>query len=276
MHLPDKTTRVGFIGGGNMSLAIVGGLLRAGWAAGAICVADPDERKHDPFHGLSIGVRTTTDNAQAVAGAEALVLAVKPQVMPHVLAGLDLDLANPDCVIISVAAGIELETFESAMGRRACIRSMPNQGALTGEGATAMVANDASTDAQRALAEAILGATGTAVWIESESLMDVVTAVSGSGPAYFYALMEALVRSATQRGLSPETARALVSATAGGAASLARGLETPLATLRERVTSPGGTTAAALAALAEHAFDETIDAAISAAQHRSRELAQQK
>ncbi|MEM6819782.1 MAG: pyrroline-5-carboxylate reductase [Pseudomonadota bacterium] len=274
MHLPDKTTRVGFIGGGNMAFAIVGGLLRAGWASGAICVADPDERQHEPFQGLSIGVRTTTDNAVAIKDAEALVLAVKPQVMPDVLASIDLDPANPDCVVISVAAGIELETLESALGHSACIRSMPNQGALTGEGATAMVANDASTVAQRALAQAILGATGTAVWIENESLMDAVTAVSGSGPAYFYALMEALVNSAIQRGLSPETARALVSATAGGAASLARSLDTPLATLRERVASPGGTTAAGLAALAAQDFDATIDAAVSAAENRSRELAQ--
>ncbi|MEO0366016.1 MAG: pyrroline-5-carboxylate reductase [Pseudomonadota bacterium] len=264
---------IGFIGAGNMAFAIVGGLIRAGWPPGTITVTDPNPGALSRYRQLAVGIRTSQNNDDAVLGAEALVMAVKPQVFVDVAEQLDQLKIAPDCVVISVAAGITLDTMNQVFPDQPLVRCMPNQGALVGHGATGLHANGECSGAQRDLAERILASTGTSVWLDNESLIDVVTAVSGSGPAYFYLLIEALTESAVARGLTREQAVQLVNATALGASTLADSGDTDAADLRARVTSPGGTTAAGIEALVQNGFREAVDAAVAAALARSVELA---
>ncbi|MEL7310873.1 MAG: pyrroline-5-carboxylate reductase [Pseudomonadota bacterium] len=269
----SDTSRIGFIGAGNMAFAIVGGLVRAGWPPGLVTVTDPSEEQLDRFRQLAVGIRTSQDNNDAIRDANALILAVKPQVFTQVVDALDLNEMARDCVIISVAAGIPLSTMAKRFHDQPMVRCMPNQGALVGHGASGLFASASCSAQQRELSERILATTGASVWLDKESLIDVVTAVSGSGPAYFYLLMEALTQSAIAHGLTQEQATTLVGATALGASTLAEGSDIDVETLRARVTSPGGTTAAGIDALEQHAFRQTVDAAVAAALARSVELA---
>lgn len=270
---PQLHKTVAFIGGGNMAFAIAAGLTRSGWSSGKLHIADPNPDQRQRFKDWSVGIRTFEDNLEAAAGADVIILAVKPQIMAEAATSLATAEMQSDAVIISIAAGIGLESLEKLFGPYAIVRSMPNQGALIGEGATALVANAECNNEQRALAETIMGATGHTQWLEHESLMDTVTAVSGSGPAYFYAVMEALIAAGVDHGLPADTARELVTATALGAARLASEQASSIALLRERVTSPGGTTAAGLASLANDEFGAIIERAVAAARKRSIELA---
>lgn len=264
---------VAFIGGGNMAFAIAAGLTRSGWSSGKLRIADPSADQRQRFKDWSVGIRTFENNLEAVAGADVVILAVKPQIMAAAATSLATAEWQSDVVIISIAAGIDLKSLENLFGPHAIVRSMPNQGALIGEGATALVANTQCNPEQRGLAETIMRATGHTQWLEQESLMDTVTAVSGSGPAYFYAMMEALIAAGVDHGLPADTARELVTATALGAARLAAEPASSIALLRERVTSPGGTTAAGLASLANDEFGAIIESAVAAARKRSIELA---
>ena len=269
-----ETTSIAFLGGGNMARAMIGGLRRAGHPASAMTVADPSATARQSA-AADFGVPVTASNAKAVAGAEVLVLAVKPQSMPALLSELAAVLSHRP-LIISVAAGIPLARLERSLGHDlGLVRAMPNTPAWYGAGMSAMVANQAVDRAQRGLAERILGATGQTLWLEDEALMDVVTAISGSGPAYFFALAEQLTLAGAHAGLAPAAAAQLARQTAFGAGLMLLESGLPAAELRRRVTSPGGTTEAALERMRQDGFERLIERAVDAAVQRGRELGKQ-
>lgn len=266
-----ETPKIAFVGGGNMARALIGGLRTAGYPAQAICVADRDPGARDRI-ASQFDVATTCDNRDAVDGGEIVVLAVKPQVMPAVLIDLREALA-PGTLVISVAAGVTLKTLRDGLSDRVqLVRAMPNTPALYGAGMTGMVAADGLDTVSRGRAEEILKSAGEVVWLEDEALMDVVTAVSGSGPAYFFALAELLARAGERAGLEAGVAAQLASHTARGAGIMLTESKETAGRLREQVTSPGGTTAAALSVLDEADFAQLIDDAVTAAVRRGREL----
>ncbi len=265
--------RLAFIGGGNMAGALIGGLIRQGLPSGRIVVADPSADQLDRLV-RAHGILRAPDNASAAAGAEVVILAVKPQQMRSVCAALKPHIAQAKPLIISVAAGIPHAALSRWFGEQiAVVRTMPNRPALNGFGATGLYAPPSVGAAGRALAESIMAAVSATVWVEHESQMDTVTALSGSGPAYFFLFMEALEAAAHERGLPTEIAHKLTLATAYGAARMARESDEPLAVLREQVTSKGGTTAAALAVLDAAGLRSTVAHAVAAADRRSAELA---
>ena len=261
---------IGFIGGGNMAEAIIKGIISAKiYPPENIIVSDiiTDRLKHlaDTY-----AVRTTADNAELARTVDCLILAVKPQVMDEALTSIKGSV-NSDTLIISIAAGIKTQCITSALGNIGVVRVMPNTPALIGEGAAALYANDLAKPMLRK-AERVFTAVGEAVFVDDESLIDSVTAVSGSGPAYFFLLAEEMITAAQQLGLDPQIAEKLVLQTAKGAALLAcKSTDTP-AELRKKVTSPGGTTEAALKVLNEGDFGKLIQAALKRARDRGCEL----
>ncbi|TVQ35961.1 MAG: pyrroline-5-carboxylate reductase [Wenzhouxiangella sp.] len=260
-----------FIGGGNMARALVGGLVAAGHAADSITVADPDAGQRAALAD-DLGIQPVADNADAARAKRVVVLAVKPQIIDQVLKDIASHL-DAQTVVISVAAGVTLATLEAALGReRALVRAMPNTPALFGAGMTGLVANSAAGSEDRDLAGHVFSAAGATAWIEDEALMDVITAVSGSGPAYFFSLTEHLARAGAEAGLAPELAARLARQTAVGAGVMLGRSELDAGELRARVTSPGGTTAAALEQFASDGFERIIDRAVAAAVRRGREL----
>jgi pyrroline-5-carboxylate reductase len=265
--------RLAFIGGGNMAAALIGGLIRQGLPGGRIVVADPSADRLDQLV-RTYGIVREPDNASAAAGAEAVILAVKPQQMRPVCLSLRAGVETARPLIISVAAGIPHAALSRWFGGHVpIVRTMPNRPALNGFGATGLYAPAGVGAAGRALAESIMAAVSATVWVEHESQMDTVTALSGSGPAYFFLFMEALEAAAHERGLPNDIAHKLTLATAYGAARMARESHEPLAALREQVTSQGGTTAAALAVLDAAGLRATVAHAVAAADRRSAELA---
>jgi pyrroline-5-carboxylate reductase len=266
-------SRLAFIGGGNMARSLVGGLIADGWDPGRIRVADPDPQQTDQL-AQRFSVTTTQDNHTALQLADAVVLAVKPQVIKSVVGELAEVIAAQRPLVISIAAGIRATTLRGWLGMdTAIVRTMPNTPALVQSGATALFANPAVSEEQRNLAESVLRAVGLTLWVDDEDLMDAVTALSGSGPAYFFLFMEALQDAGTDLGLPVETARLLTLQTAFGAAKMALESTEDAAALRQRVTSPGGTTERALDYLRQHGFEATVLGALQAAAARSRELA---
>ena len=266
-------TRIGFIGGGNMAYAIAGGLLQAEHSAACIHVSDPSVEQLQRFEDLNPGIVTTRDNANVIADAEVVVLAVKPQLMTEVLRPLrDVDRTG-DQLVLSVAAGITLESLRAMLlPTTAIVRVMPNQPALVGAGMSVLTATPETSAEQRGLAEYVATATGRAEWIEEEALMDAVTAVSGSGPAYFYLLAELMEAAAKDMGIPERLAGVLARQTAFGAGRVAVESELGLPALRESVTSRGGTTAAALAAFEQAGIRDIVLRALRAARDRSVEL----
>ena len=264
--------RIAFIGGGNMARSLIGALIRGGADAQRIRIAEPDAALRSTL-ARDFGVSTHERNADAARDAETIVLAVKPQVMREVCAELGAAIASGRPLIVSIAAGIRIDQIAAWIGKDwPIVRSMPNTPALIGAGATGLIASTRTSIAERARAEALLASAGRTAWIAREELMDAVTAVSGSGPAYFFLLVEALENAAIAQGLPHETARMLATQTCLGAGlMLTESGEAP-ATLRERVTSPGGTTAAALAAFEEGGLRELVATAVAAATERGREL----
>ena len=239
-------------------------------AAGAfdVVVAEPLAEQRARF---GAPVTTTPHNSEAVQGAWTIVLAVKPQVLETVVREIAPSV-GANQLIVSIAAGVPIAAIEAWLGvDRAVVRCMPNTPALVGAGIAGLIANAAATDDQRDEAEAILRTVGEVVWFDSDAELDAVTALSGSGPAYFFAVIEALIAAGTNIGLDARTAKRLVVATARGAAIMT-GSDDP-AELRRRVTSPGGTTERALSILAERAVQEAFDEAVRGAFERSRELA---
>lgn len=262
---------IAFIGGGNMARALIGGLRAAGYPADAIDVADTDQAARERVSS-DFGVSVTGNSREAVSEANTIVLAVKPQVLPGVLSQI-AGAVPGNALVISVAAGVTLDLLRNGLGEEvSLVRAMPNTPALFGAGMTGLVASNNATDAVRRQAEEILKTAGETVWLEDEGLIDVVTAVSGSGPAYFFALTEQLALAGGRAGLPAAVAAKLATQTAYGAGlMMARSGEAP-DRLREQVTSPGGTTAAALAALTAGNFEQLVDEAVTAAIQRSRQL----
>ncbi len=267
-------TRIAFIGGGNMARSLVAGLIADGHAASALTVSDPVGEVRDRLAN-TYGVHGTDDNAAAVGGAEVVVLAVKPQVAPAVCRALAPALPRPAPLVISVMAGIREASISAWLGGEiALVRSMPNTPVLVQSGAIGLHANAAVTAAQRNLAEEILRAGGVVRWVDEETDLDAVTAVSGSGPAYFFLLMEALEKAGIAEGLDAETARLLAIQTALGAARLAMESDESPEELRRRVTSPGGTTERALDVLADGGLEALLARAVAAARTRAQELSE--
>jgi pyrroline-5-carboxylate reductase len=268
----NNIRRLAFIGGGNMAAALIGGLTKRGLSRERIVVADPSREQIDRLiH--DYGVTAAPDNQSAVAGAEVVVLAVKPQQMRAVALGLAPHLLTSP-LVISIAAGIPHAALTRWFGTHvAIVRTMPNRPALNGFGATGLYAPASVGAANRALAEAVMAAVSATVWVEHESQMDTVTALSGSGPAYFFLFMEALEAAAHARGLPNDIAHKLTLETAFGASQMARLSSESLSTLREQVTSKGGTTAAALEVLDAAGLRAIVAHAVAAADRRSAELA---
>ena len=266
-------TTIAFIGAGNMGRSMAGGLLKSGWDPARLTLADSDPQQRRAVEDL-LGVRVYADNNAAVADAGIVVLAVKPQVLKPVAEGLAPAVQQKHPLIVSIAAGVRIADLERWLGGNlAIVRVMPNTPALVSSGASAMFANRRVSAEQRDVAESILRAVGVAVWLPREELLDVVTALSGSGPAYFFLVMEALERAAIDAGLEAATARLLTLETAYGAAKMALEGGTDPAELRRRVTSPGGTTERAIQVLQERQVERLFTEVIEAATARSRELA---
>lgn len=266
---------IAFIGAGHMGSSLIGGLLKNGFTADEIRAADPDAAQRERI-ASRFRVPASATNYEAASGADIVVLAVKPQVMCGAVQALAGRLAQSQPLVISIAAGIREPDLRRWLGFDAAIvRAMPNMAALVGAGAAALYANTFVTAPQRVLAQRVLEAAGTALWVQDENLMDAVTAVSGSGPAYFFLLMELLEAAARELGIPPNLACALSQQTAYGAACLVREGATDAGTLRRQVTSPGGTTAAALRVLENARLAETFACAVRAACERSRALARE-
>ena len=243
-----REQNISFVGGGNMAHSLIGGLIADGVPSARLTVADPDRTKLEEL-AQRFSISCHAGNQEAVASANVIVLAVKPQFMPTVVKDISAVIATNSPLLISIAAGIRVADIARWTGTTpAIVRVMPNTPALLGCGASALYANRATSAAQRETAEAILRAVGIALWVQEEQLLDPVTAVSGSGPAYFFLLMELIQDEAVRLGLPPDIARVLTLQTALGASRMALETDEPVARLRERVTSPGGTTAAALEA----------------------------
>jgi pyrroline-5-carboxylate reductase len=263
---------IGFIGGGNMAAAIVRGLVAAGVSPRQISVTDPQPAARERISAIAAGIATGTDNAAVAATADVLVLAVKPQVLAEVCATL-APARKPGQLVVSIAAGVRLSSLAAWLGADTpLVRAMPNQPALVGAGITALVAPPGVTAGDRARAAAVLEAAGSVVWLDDESLMDAVTAVSGSGPAYFYLLTELLAAAGRVVGLPPELAATLARQTAFGAGRTLAETGQDAAALRAAVTSPGGTTAAALAEFERSGLADIVNRAVTAARDRGVEL----
>lgn len=265
-------THITFIGGGHMAGSLIGGLLRTGFDAKHIRVADPDAKQLEHLR-QRFQVKTCADNLEAVGSAQVVVFAVKPQVFRDAARPLSTALGENQPLIISIAAGVPEKHIHRWLGYPAAIvRAMPNTPALIGAGAAALYANPKVSNAQRVLAEAMFKAVGLALWIDDESLMNAVTAVSGSGPAYFFLVMEIMEAVARELGLPADAASKLVQQTALGAARMALECRGNVAILRKQVTSPGGTTAAALKILDSDKLRGIFLQALTAARDRGVQL----
>ena len=268
-----SNSKITFIGGGNMARSLIGGLVATGMSNKDISVSEPKAGLREKLT-KDFGVNALEENASAVMGANVIVLAVKPQILQEVVTPLGSLVAKARPLLISVAAGVTCSSIERWIGGDpALIRVMPNTPALIGAGISALYANSNVGVDQRALAEKIVTAVGKTVWIEEESLMDAVTAVSGSGPAYFFYIMQAIHDAAVREGLDTETARLLSLETALGAARLAIASTEDPGNLQAQVTSPGGTTEAAIKVLDNSGVSDTLRQAVSAARARGGELA---
>lgn len=268
-------TQIAFIGGGNMASSIIGGLIQQGdIKASLIQVAEPNAEQRKKLE-ASFGVTTHDNSADAVAKADVVIMAVKPQVMKDVLQPLTATLSSRQPLLISIAAGISMESLAKWSGCKAIVRCMPNTPALLGLGATGLFATAAVSIDQRNQADSLLRAVGITVWVKDEAEIDAVTAVSGSGPAYYFLLMEAMIDAGKKLGLSAETASKLTLQTALGAAEMALKSDVDAAELRRRVTSPGGTTERAIATFEAAHLRDIVDAALKAARDRGAELSQQ-
>lgn len=267
-----KQLHLGFIGAGNMAGSLIAGLCADGYAADKICASDLDAEKLDALSSR-FGIKTTANNQAVVEKSQILVLAVKPQALREVALGIAAAVQRCKPLVISIAAGVaEADIDRWLGGGNDIVRCMPNTPALVKTGATALHGNENISAEQRSRAEAIMRAVGLAVWVEREELLDTVTALSGSGPAYFFLLMEAMEAAAVRLGLEPVTARLLTQQTALGTARLAMESDESPEELRRKVTSPGGTTEAAIAVFAHAGFTNLVLDAMVAAEKRASSL----
>jgi len=268
--MDNHNLKIGFIGGGNMARAIIGGLVRSGHAPQCLAVADPDPAQHELTHAVHADIRVTDDNDALADEADIIVLAVKPQIMNDVIGAL---AGRESCLYLSIAAGITLDSLQTRLEpAQAIVRAMPNQPALVGACMSVLTATQATTAEQKATAQYVAEAMGDTAWIDDEALMDAVTAISGSGPAYFYLFMEIIAGCARDMGLPTELASMLARQTGFGAGCVAVESDQALGALRASVTSKGGTTAAALDVLEQSDFHAIVARALIAARDRSVEL----
>ncbi len=265
---------IAFIGAGNMSRAIFGGMINSGYPASKIYATG---RNLDKLQDLAEqGINVTTDNQVAVAAAQVVVLGVKPQMMQQVTLPLATVTQQHKPLIVSVAAGVTSGSIEQWLGGNlAVIRCMPNTPALIKLGASALCANERVSDAQKQIAERIMENTGIALWVDSEQQLDIVTALSGSGPAYFFMLMESMINAAVSQGLAPDVAEQLALQTARGAASIAQQSDLTPAQLKQQVMSPKGTTEQAIFSFEKAGFGDIIKTGMQANTDRSKQLAKE-
>lgn len=266
-------TRIAFIGAGNMAASLIGGLLAQGMEASRIRASDPGANTRTKIQ-AEHGIEVFEHNDQAIADADVIVLAVKPQVMKAVCQSLQPSLV-PGQLIVSIAAGITCQSLQAWLGPRPVVRCMPNTPSLLRQGASGLYATEEVSTQQRQQAEQLLSAVGITVWLDQEQQIDAVTAVSGSGPAYFFLLIEAMTTAGERLGLSRQTASQLTLQTALGAAHMATASDVDAGELRRRVTSPAGTTEAAIKSFQGNGFEALVEQALQAAAQRSAELAEQ-
>ena len=268
-------TRIAFIGAGNMASALIGGLIADGTAKDSIIASDPNTDQRSHLHD-SYGICTVDNNAEAISDADVVVLAVKPQLLQQVCNELSSHLKDKHCLIVSIAAGIHCSTMSKWLNSDLpIVRCMPNTPAMLQVGATGLYATDNVSNEQRDQAERILRAVGITLWVNEEADIDSVTAVSGSGPAYYFLMMEAMQAAAEKLGLPAETAKLLTLQTALGAARMALESQDDPATLRQKVTSPGGTTEQAILSFEENGLRDIFEQAMTAARDRSISLSEQ-
>ena len=270
-----NTKKIGFIGGGNMASSLIKGLIASGHAQNQLWVSDSNQ---ETLHSLAenLNVIISDNNADVVNEVDVVVLAVKPQVLREVAEQIANITRNRKLLVVSIAAGISQDSLSEWLGAGvAVVRCMPNTPALVRTGATALHANINVSDEQKDLAENILRSVGISLWVDHESELDAVTAVSGSGPAYYFLLMEAMEKAALELGLDEHTARLLIQQTALGAAKIALESDETPGQLRRRVTSPGGTTQQAIETFEEGAFSQLVSKALHAARDRSIEISKE-
>ncbi|TLF53653.1 pyrroline-5-carboxylate reductase [Halomonas urmiana] len=262
-----------FIGAGNMAGAIIGGMIESGFSPDDVIATSPSDDVLAPLR-ERLGIRTETDNATAVAQSDVVVLAVKPQIMREVCEQMREAVQARRPLIVSVAAGLPAEILEAWLGGALpLVRCMPNTPALVGAGAAGLFANDRVDEAQRRLATELMEAVGLVEWVEDEALLDAVTAVSGSAPAYFFLMFEAMEEAGVTLGLPADTARRLAMQTALGAAKMALASDQPPAELKRNVMSPGGTTERAIAHLEQAELRRIMAEAMTACADRAAEMA---
>ena len=270
-----NTQKIGFIGGGNMASSLISGLIASGHSPQDLWVSDVNQ---DALKVLAenLNVNTSTNNDDIINAVDVVVLAVKPQILSTVAKNATASIQQKQPLVVSIAAGISQQSLSQWLGNNiAIVRCMPNTPALVLTGATALHANAQVTAEQHDLAENIMRSVGIALWVNDESELDVVTAVSGSGPAYYFLLMEAMEKAAIEMGMNEVTARLLVQQTALGAAKIALESSESPEQLRKRVTSPGGTTQQALETFEEGGFTALVSKALHAARDRSIEMSKQ-
>jgi pyrroline-5-carboxylate reductase len=270
MSTPSNTSQtLAFIGGGNMANAIIGGLIKQGTPTNRILVVEPFEESRQRLES-QFGVRTLALANASLVEAGLVVWAVKPQTFKEAAEQTRAFCAN--ALHLSVAAGIRSDSIANWLGTERVVRAMPNTPALVGLGQTGLFARVAVTDADKAWVEQVVATTGSLLWVKDEPLLDAVTAISGSGPAYVFFFIEAMVEAGIKMGLTAEQATQLAIGTFEGASQLAKTASEPPSVLRERVTSKGGTTYAALTSMQNAQVGELFQAALQAAQHRAHEL----
>lgn len=266
--------KIVFIGGGNMAGALVGGMAQAGYPMENVWVVEPDTSKHGLLRGDTR--LNVSDRSDVADDAAVVVLAVKPQILQSVARSLAASVQKSKALVVSIAAGIRANDLARWLGGNvAIVRAMPNTPSIVQIGATALLANEHCGKDQRQSAEMILRAVGLTVWVDNESQMDSVTAVSGSGPAYYFLFMEAMCATGAKLGLDPETSRLLTVQTALGAAKMALESSDDLSTLRSNVTSPNGTTHEAIQSFEANNLRELVDQAMQACAQRSEGLARE-
>ncbi|SNY97531.1 pyrroline-5-carboxylate reductase [Halomonas sp. hl-4] len=264
-----------FIGAGNMASAIIGGLIDSGVNSGNITATAPQESELSALR-ARLNIQTQTDNNAAVSQADVVVLAVKPQIMRNVCEALSDSIQQQQPLVISIAAGLDAATIDQWLGgNNAMVRCMPNTPSLVGRGASGLYANARVSDTQRKVATQLMEAVGIVEWVEEEGLLDAVTAVSGSAPAYFFLMLEAMEDAAVKLGLPADTARRLAIQTALGAATMAQQSDKDPATLKQNVMSPGGTTERAIQHMEDAQLRTTIADAMQACAERAQAMSKE-
>jgi pyrroline-5-carboxylate reductase len=270
-----KTPNIAFVGAGNMATSIIGGLVESGHPVNRISAADPFPNSLEALRKIA-PVAVFSDNAAAVESADVVILAVKPQVMAEATDSIAASVRANNAVVISIAAGITISSMQARLGPAAAIvRCMPNTPALLGCGASGLYANDNTSAEQREFAQRILSAVGITCWVSSEQELDAITALSGSGPAYFFLFIEAMVDAGVKLGLDRSVATQLAMQTSLGASRMALESDVDLVELRRRVTSPKGTTERAIQSFEKDGVREVIATAMGAAADRAIEMARE-